>query len=78
MWGKPLVVASKIKRQNEQYGVMTPAVEVGGSVFFFLITAFSELLSRLKIFLDVLMSASLLSSLMLKRSSRGPTEMRGS
>lgn len=45
---------------------------------FFLITAFSELLSRLKIFLDVLMSASLLSSLMLKRSSRGPTEMRGS
>ncbi len=29
-------------------------------------------------FLDVLLSASLLSSLMLKRSSRGPTEMRGS
>lgn len=50
---------------------MTPAVEVGGSVLFFLITAFSELLSRLKIFLDVLMSASLLSSLDVKEELEG-------
>lgn len=49
---------------------MTPAVEAGGSVFF-LIISFYELLCRLKIFLDVLMSAYLLSSRDVKEEYQG-------
>ncbi len=46
-WGKPLVVASKIKRQN---GTMTPTVE-NGSVLFFAYYCFFRALEPVEDFL---------------------------